>query len=98
MDATRTLLKPRVISARQRSIRENLIAYSFILPNLLGFAIFTLIPMVSSLVLAFLNWDGANEITWAGLENFKQLLQDTTFRISLKNTFYYVLGTVPCIR
>jgi multiple sugar transport system permease protein len=95
MDATRLLPKPKVIGARQRSIRENLIAYSFILPNLLGFAIFTLIPMVFSLVLAFLNWDGANEVTWAGLDNFKQLLRDTTFRIALKNTFYYVLGTVP---
>jgi multiple sugar transport system permease protein len=95
MDATRLLPKPKVISARQRSIRENLIAYSFILPNLLGFAIFTLIPMVFSLVLAFLNWDGANEVTWAGLDNFTQLLRDTTFRIALKNTFYYVLGTVP---
>jgi multiple sugar transport system permease protein len=95
MEATRLLPNLKVISARRRFLRENLIAYSFILPNLLGFAIFTLIPMVSSLVLAFLNWDGANEITWAGLDNFNQLLHDTTFRIALKNTFYYVLGTVP---
>jgi len=95
MSATRALPNQKVISARQRSIRENLIAYSFILPNLLGFAIFTLVPMAFSLVLAFMNWDGANQVTWAGLENFRRLLDDTTFRISLKNTFYYVIGTVP---
>lgn len=89
------LPQEKVYSARRRAIRENLVAYSFILPNLLGFAIFTLIPMVFSLVLAFLHWDGANVISWAGLDNFKRLWTDDTFRIALTNTFYYVAGTVP---
>lgn len=80
---------------RRKTFRQNLIAYSFILPNLLGFAIFTLAPMFFSLGLALMNWDGANEVTWAGLNNFKRLFQDETFRISLVNTFYYVIGTVP---
>ena len=82
-------------SARRKTLKQNLIAYSFILPNLLGFTIFTLVPMVFSLALAFMHWDGANVVTWAWLDNFKQLLRDTTFRISLVNTFYYVIGTVP---
>ncbi|MEP7285005.1 MAG: sugar ABC transporter permease [Chloroflexota bacterium] len=82
--------------SKQRSqFNKNLIAYSFILPNLIGFAIFTLIPMAFSLVLAFMNWDGANQISWAGLANFQQLLKDDTFLISLKNTLYYVIATVP---
>jgi multiple sugar transport system permease protein len=88
-------LKQNMTSARRKTIKQNLIAYSFILPNLLGFAIFTLVPMVFSLGLALMNWDGANEVTWAGLGNFRQLFSDTTFRISLVNTFYYVIGTVP---
>lgn len=89
------LPQQKTTSARRKSLRENLIAYSFILPNLLGFAIFTLVPMVFSLVLAFMHWDGANVVSWAGLDNFKQLLHDETFRIALTNTFYYVIGTVP---
>jgi multiple sugar transport system permease protein len=80
---------------RRSAIKKHLVAYSFILPNLLGFAAFTLVPMVFSLVLAFMNWDGANVVTWAGLDNFIKLFQDETFRISLGNTFYYVIGTVP---
>lgn len=83
------------ISAQQRKRKHNLICYSFILPNFLGFAIFTLIPMVFSLVLAFLHWDGANAISFARLDNFERLLEDDTFRIALLNTFYYVIGTVP---
>lgn len=88
----RSTLSP---SRRRSAMRQNLIAYSFILPNLVGFAIFTLIPMAFSLVLAFMNWDGANEISWAGLDNFARLLRDETFHISLKNTLIYVAATVP---
>lgn len=79
----------------RRRLKDNLVAYSFILPNFLGFALFTLIPMGFSLVLAFMNWDGANRISFAGIDNFRALLSDPTFRISLFNTFYYVLLTVP---
>jgi len=87
--------KQKPTGAGRKTLKQNLIAYSFILPNLLGFAAFTLIPMAFSLVLAFMNWDGANVVTWAGWENFRQLTQDETFRIALGNTFYYVIGTVP---
>ena len=79
----------------KKELKKNLIAYSFILPNFLGFAIFTLIPMIFALALAFLNWDGSNPITFAGLDNFKHLFQDTTFKISIINTIYYSIGTVP---
>ncbi len=96
MEATQlTHSKQRISSARRKTIKQNLIAYSFILPNLLGFALFTLVPMVFSLALALMHWDGANEVTWAGLDNFWRLFHDETFRIALFNTFYYVIGTVP---
>ena len=90
-------LKRNIASPGRRSsqFKKYLIAYSFILPNLIGFAIFTLIPMGFSLILAFMNWDGANQISWAGLDNFRQLLRDETFRISLTNTFIFVLCNVP---
>lgn len=76
-------------------VRKNLIAYSFILPNLLGFVIFTLVPIAFSLALAFMSWDGANRVTWVGLDNFRHLMEDETFGIALTNTLYYVAGTVP---
>jgi multiple sugar transport system permease protein len=88
-------LKATNPSKRRRQLSKNLVAYSFILPNLLGFAIFTLVPIVFSLGLAFMSWDGANEIHWVGLNNFKELADDDTFKIALKNTFWYVGGTVP---
>lgn len=80
---------------RKSHFKKYLIAYSFILPNLIGFAIFTLVPMVFSLALSFMNWDGANQISWAGLDNFRRLLTDETFQISLGNTLFFVSGNVP---
>ncbi len=91
-----SLKQTTVNTSRRRSqLKKYAIAYSFILPNLIGFAIFTLVPMVFSLILSFMNWDGANKISWAGLDNFKQLLRDETFRISLGNTLTFVIVNVP---
>ncbi len=79
----------------KKQMKKNLTAYSFILPNFLGFAIFTLIPVIFAFILSFLNWDGANPISFAGLDNFKRLMTDTTFKIALKNTLVYSIATVP---
>lgn len=78
-----------------KQAKKNLIAYSFIAPNFIGFAVFTLIPIIFAFVLAFLNWDGSNPITFAGLENFKSLFSDVFFKSALKNTIIYCVGTVP---
>ncbi|MEG0742714.1 MAG: sugar ABC transporter permease [Clostridia bacterium] len=82
--------------------RNTLIAYSFIAPNFLGFLIFTMIPVLFSIVLAFLNWNGGafDRITWAGFDNFATIFKDFSFTrsdlgITLKNTVFYTLCTVP---
>ncbi len=84
--------KKRGLSRQQK---RDLVAYSFIAPNFIGFAVFTLVPIVFAFALAFLNWDGSNAITFAGLDNFKQLADDTFFKAALKNTIIYCVGTVP---
>ncbi|MHC1692686.1 MAG: carbohydrate ABC transporter permease [Sphaerochaetaceae bacterium] len=80
---------------KKKALRSTAVAYSFILPNFIGFAVFTLLPMVFALLLSFANWDGANPITFAGLSNFKRMVHEDTFWISLNNTLWYALGTVP---
>lgn len=78
-----------------KETRRTLVAYSFIAPNFIGFAVFTLIPVVFAFILAFTQWDGSNPIQWVGLGNFIRLFQDTFFRAALKNTIIYCIGTVP---
>jgi len=78
-----------------RQTKRDLVAYSFIAPNFIGFCVFTLIPIVFAFALAFLKWDGSNPITFEGLNNFKRLTGDTFFKAALKNTIIYCIGTVP---
>lgn len=92
MDEKRTVKNKRIIS---KETRRSLVAYSFIAPNFIGFAVFTLIPIVFAFALAFMEWDGSNEITFVGIKNFLRLADDTFFFAAFKNTIIYVIGTVP---
>ena len=78
-----------------KETKRTLVAYSFIAPNFIGFAVFTLIPVVFAFILAFTEWDGSNPIQWVGLGNFIELFHDTFFKAALKNTIIYCIGTVP---
>lgn len=78
-----------------RQTKRDLVAYSFIAPNFIGFAIFTLGPVVFAFVLAFLKWDGNNPMEFVGLGNFAQMIGNRRFLAALKNTVVYCIATVP---
>ena len=78
-----------------KGLRNNLIAYSFIAPNLIGFLLFTMIPLVFSLALSLLSWDGANPIQFVGLNNFISLTKDKIFQRAFLNTLVYTISVVP---
>ena len=85
----------RAKNKKRRERKRNAIAYSFIAPNFIGFAVFTLIPIIFAFILAFMEWDGNNPMKFVGLANFAALKDDTFFRAALKNTIIYCVGTVP---
>ena len=70
-------------------------ALSFIVPNFIGFFLFTLIPVICSLILAFMSWDSFSTPEFVGMKNFTKMIHDDTFWISLKQTFIYTIGVVP---
>lgn len=81
--------------SKARDRKRALVAYSFIAPNFIGFAVFTLIPIITAFGLGFFEWDGNNAAQFAGLSNFKRLISDNFFIASLKNTIIYCIGSVP---
>lgn len=81
--------------ARRWQWRKVLVAYSFIAPNFLGFAIFTLGPILFAFALAFMHWDGSNPIEFAGLDNFWRLMGDRAFFTAFWNTILYTALAVP---
>ncbi len=88
-------MTPTRMTRRQRKRREAMVSYSFIAPNFIGFAVFTLGPILFAFVLAFLHWDGSNPIQWAGLDNFWKLFRDKAFMDAFWNTIVYTVFTVP---
>lgn len=78
-----------------RQAKRDLVVYSFLAPNFIGFAVFTLGPVIFAFILAFLKWDGNNPMQFAGLQNFASMIGNKRFLASLRNTVVYCIGTVP---
>lgn len=71
----------------------------FLAPNIAGFLLFTLVPLVLSFVLAFTNWDvrrhnmfRSEDLEFIGLQNFEQLFSHPAFWQYLGNTLFLMMG------
>ncbi|WP_350277995.1 sugar ABC transporter permease [Kribbella sp. HUAS MG21] len=91
--AARVSTPARARPRRRRS--STWVGWSFILPNFLGFATLTLVPVLASLALSFLDWDSYSTPRWVGLANFERMIHNETFWTALRNTAYYAVGHVP---
>lgn len=69
--------------------------YLFISPFFILFAVFGLYPLVFSLLLSFVHWDGLTPMHWAGLDNFKLMLHDDLLWRSLWNTLVIGVLYIP---
>ncbi|MBN2897342.1 MAG: sugar ABC transporter permease [Clostridia bacterium] len=67
----------------------------FASPWIIGFIAFTLIPMLSSLLISFTEWNILTPPKFAGLENYKSVFADPLFYKSLKVTLVYTFVSVP---
>lgn len=76
--------------------KEWLTGYLFLLPVMVFFVFFVIIPMIKGIYFSFYNYTGAT-FKFNGLENYKNLFKDEIFRKSLRNTLLLVLGNVPCV-
>lgn len=73
------------------------VPYLYILPNMILFMVFMIIPVFMALYYSFMDWKGIGDPVFTGLENYQWLFTDDTFWKSLWNTAYYTLATVPFI-
>jgi multiple sugar transport system permease protein len=83
------------LSERRSHSMDNIAGYAFISPWLLGFLLFSLIPMLLSLYYAFCDYDILGSPIFSGLSNFRKMAGDANFWQSLKVTFYYAFVSVP---
>lgn len=75
--------------------REVLVAYLFLAPFLVFFAIFTVRAVVSAVEVSFYQWQVLRPIRpYVGLDNYAELLNDEVWWIALKNTLLFAVLTV----
>jgi len=94
---------PTVASSRtwfriksSESLQANIDGYLFISPWLIGLVLFTIGPMIASFVLSFAQYEILSPIVWVGAQNYREIFtSDALFWVALKNTVYYVVGSVP---
>ena len=71
-------------------------AYIFILPAILILLIFSVVPLLMSVIMSFLKINiFLNGISFDGIKNFEKILVDERFWNSFKNTVYFVILEVP---
>ncbi len=72
----------------------------FVAPALALIAVFFFLPVVASLLLSVTDYDlyavaNAEHARFVGVQNYRDLLQNPTFWLALKNTFYFALVGGP---
>lgn len=76
--------------------RDQLSGWLMLAPFAILFIIFIVVPVVWSLILSLTHYNIVQDMKWAGLDNYKDLLtNDDLFITSVKNTFAYAVIVGP---
>jgi multiple sugar transport system permease protein len=96
IETTKATTSPATRQRLSLARRETLAGYLFLLPNLVGFVIFTAFAVVASAAISLTTWDLLSDPVFVGFDNYVELLtDDPLFRTVLWNTFYFTVVSVP---
>ena len=87
---------PRKHRMTKTARNEMAVGYLYLLPNLIGFLVFTAIPIVTGFVMSFTNYNGYKG-SFVGLANYEKLFRDTQFKAAFANNMVYSFVSVPLI-
>jgi multiple sugar transport system permease protein len=83
-------------SGQGRRDRHNFLwGLFFTSPAIIGLLWFTAYPLLASLYYSFTSYSMFGAIKWIGLTNFADLFSDSNWWLSLYNTFYLLIFSVP---
>ncbi|ROQ41522.1 multiple sugar transport system permease protein [Frondihabitans sp. PhB188] len=68
---------------------------AFASPHVIGLAVFTLVPIVASMVISLNNWPLLGDKQFIGFDNYSKLLGDPIFRTALLNTLLFTVLYIP---
>ena len=84
-------------ASRVLARRETISAYCFLIPSLIFFVTFVVVPMFICVVYSFLEYGLGGVKGFAGLENYVKLFQDPIFHKGFMNTVLIVVVAVPTV-
>jgi multiple sugar transport system permease protein len=82
----------KLSSARKQ---EAIAGYLFILPQVIGILTFSIIPVITVVVLTFFDWNIVGVPKFVGFANYIDQFKSEDLRIAFKNTLYYTVLTIP---
>ena len=92
--ATAAITAPGAVAgASKRGGGRALIAV-FLAPTVIGLGLFSFIPIIASVVLAFFRWDIITAPQFVGLDNFVRAATNPPIRVSFLNTIGFVIVAV----
>lgn len=71
--------------------RETIVGWLFVLPALLMYAMFVLVPLLLSILYSFFRWNGVGPATWVGLKNYVTIFQVPDLLATIINAFWLVV-------
>lgn len=77
--------------------REALTGWIFVLPELIGFSIFTFFSISYSFYISLTKYELLSPPVFVGIKNYARIFKDTKFFKYLGNTSYFVVGLVPIV-
>ena len=77
--------------------RDTIVALGFILPGMIVFFVFRLGAVIFSFYISLHKYRLLEKPVFVGLQNFTDIMHDSIFLLTVKNTAYLVAGTVPAI-
>ena len=80
--------------ARAKTLQRHT-PYLFLLPFFSLFVLFSLFPILYSLVISFTNWNGIKPMEFVAFENYARLTRDGIFLTSIRNTVLIMIITMP---
>jgi multiple sugar transport system permease protein len=80
---------------QSKYLSDRAAAWLYLAPALTLLSFFVIYPTFKLFLTGFYEWDGMGEKTYIGLTNYRFLMLDPEFWNTVKNSFIFILGTVP---
>ncbi len=74
--------------------KNRALVWVFLAPTVIGLGLFSVVPIIGSVVLAFFRWDIITNPEFVGIDNFTQMVVNPTIRVSFLNTIGFVIAAV----